>query len=115
VTVALYIDHNVPEQITHGLRQRAVDVLTAEDDDSATLRDSPLLARATGLGRPIFSMDHDFLCIANEWNLRGEMFAGVIFARQRRITFRKAIDDLEMIATVLDPEDLRNQVIFLPL
>src|SRR5207302_10179568 len=51
VTLRLYMDHHVPFAITVGLRQRGVDVLTAEDDGTATLDDDPLLERATSLGR----------------------------------------------------------------
>lgn len=115
MTVALYIDHNVPLQITLGLRQRDVDTVTADEDGAARFRDARLLSRATQLSRSVFSMDRDFLKIAKEWTVRGKTFTGVIFAHQRGITFRTAIDDLELIAKVFDLEDMRNRVIFLPL
>ena len=65
MTLRLYMDHHVPFAITVGLRQRGVDVLTAEDDGTATLDDDPLLERATSLGRALFSQDADLLAIAH--------------------------------------------------
>ena len=53
--VRLYMDHHVPSAITEGLRRRGVDVLTAADDESATLDDESLLDRATALDRVLFS------------------------------------------------------------
>ena len=32
MSIALYIDENVPRSITDGLRRRGVDVLTAQED-----------------------------------------------------------------------------------
>jgi hypothetical protein len=38
--VALYMDVHVPRAVTNGLRQRGVDVITAQEDEAATLDDS---------------------------------------------------------------------------
>ena len=34
MAIALYMDHHVPRAITHGLRLRGVDVLTAFEDEA---------------------------------------------------------------------------------
>lgn len=39
MTVALYMDQHVPRAITHGLRLRNVDVLTAFEDGRSTEAD----------------------------------------------------------------------------
>ncbi len=61
------MDHHVPVAISEGLRLRGVDVLTAAADGTAEVDDQQLLARATELGRPLFSQDDDLLVVANGW------------------------------------------------
>ena len=51
MAVALYFDVHAPRAITEQLRERDVDVLTAIEDDAATLADGELLSRASALGR----------------------------------------------------------------
>lgn len=59
--IRLYMDVHVRREVTVGLRIRGVDVLTAQEDDAATLSDAELLTRATERGRVLFSQDTDFL------------------------------------------------------
>lgn len=49
-----------------GLRLRAVDVLTAQEDDAGCLVDTALLDRATALGHVLFTQDEDLLRDAAE-------------------------------------------------
>lgn len=109
------MDHNIPQAITDGLRLREVDVLTAYEDDAHRLPDSELLDRATELGRVFFSQDADLLREAQQRQQSGKSFCGVIFAHQRRVSIRKCIDDLEIIAQAVKPEELVNQVEYLPI
>jgi hypothetical protein len=96
MSVPLYMDHHVKSAVTDGLRKRGVDVLT------------------TQLGRATFSQDDDFLVLADEWLANGRDFAGVIYAPQLGITIGQAIRDLELIAKVLEPADMKNRIEFLP-
>jgi hypothetical protein len=91
-----------------------VDVVTAEEDGSASLDDGPLLDRATSLGRVLFSQDEDLLAIAQQRLAAGEEFGGVVYAHQLAISIGQAVRDLELIAKVLDPDDMRNRVEYLP-
>jgi hypothetical protein len=109
------MDHHIPSAITIGLRRRDVDVVTALDDGTSEFEDPAVLARATELGRPIFTYDDDFLVIAKTLRQQGRIFAGAIYSPERAMSVGKAIHDLEMIAKVLSPQETRNQVIFLPL
>jgi predicted nuclease of predicted toxin-antitoxin system len=109
------MDHNVPQAITDGLRLRGVDVLTAYEDGAHRLPDSGLLDRATELGRVLFSQDADLLREAQQRQQSGNSFCGVIFARQSRVSIRKCIEDLETIAQAVMPEELANQVEYLPI
>ena len=115
MTVKLYMDVHVRWSITDGLRRRGVDVLTAQEDGSSIFEDSPLLDRATSLGRVLFSQDEDLLREATRRQRNDIPFAGVIYAHQLRITIGQAINDLELISKVAEPSDLENRIEYLPL
>ena len=108
------MDHHVDAAITFGLRQRGVDVLTAYEDGAAEAEDDDLLARATQLGRVLFSQDVDLLIVTDQWLTTGREFAGLVYAHQLGVTIGQAIRDLMLIALVLNPEDMRNRIEFLP-
>jgi len=109
------MDHNVPHAITDGLRLRGVDVLTAYEDGAHRLPDSELLDRATELGRVLFSLDADLLREAQQRQQTRSSFCGVIFAHQMKVSIGKCIEDLEIIAQAVKPEELANQVEYLPI
>ncbi len=109
------MDQHVPRAVTVGLRRRKVDVLTAFEDGTSELIDPVLLDRATALGRALFTQDDDLLVEAAKRQAEGQAFAGVIYAHQQRITIGTCIEQLELIATALAPEELENRVIYLPL
>ena len=113
--VLLYMDHHAPRAVTQGVRQRGVDVLTAYDDGSNELADPDLLERATVLGRTLFTQDEHFLSEAARRQAAGIEFSGVIYVHQLRLTVGQRVHDLELVAKIYEPEDLRNKVLFLPL
>jgi hypothetical protein len=73
------MDHHVQSAITQGLRRGGIDCLTAEEDGKERLADDLLLARASELGRIMFSQDDDLLAIAADWIKSSKPFAGLIF------------------------------------
>jgi hypothetical protein len=92
-----------------------VDVITAYEDGASELADSALLDRAMELGRVLFTQDNDFLT-EGTYRQRNEIpFAGVIYAHQRDVPLGVCIADLEIITKAENPEDLMNNVIYLPL
>ena len=115
MSLSLYMDHHVPWAITRGLRARGIDVLTADEDGAARLDDTSLLERATSLGRTLFSQDNDLLAVAHHWLRDGRQFAGLVYASQLGVTVGQAVRDLELLALVLAPEEIRNRMEFLPL
>jgi predicted nuclease of predicted toxin-antitoxin system len=74
MSVKLYMDENVPRQITLGLRLRGLDVLTVQEDSRLGLPDPQVLDRATELQRVLFSRDDDLLVIANQRQHNGTPF-----------------------------------------
>jgi hypothetical protein len=109
------MDHHVHSAITQGLRRKGIDCLTAEEDGTKRLADDLLLQRATELGRIMFSQDDDLLAIASDWIKSSRPFSGLIFGHQLSVTVGQAVSDLELIAQVLSPEEMRNQVFWIPL
>jgi len=82
----LYTDVHVRRQVTIGLRIRGVDVLTAQEDNAATLEDPDLSNRASELERVLFSQDTDLLREAALRQRKGQPFSGVIFGQQQVLT-----------------------------
>lgn len=113
--LTLYMDQHVARAITAGLRTRRVDVLTAQEDGTSRLRDPALLDRATALGRVLFSRDDDLLVEATRRQQAGVAFAGVVYAHALQVSIGACIHDLEIIARAGEPDDMRNQVVYLPL
>jgi predicted nuclease of predicted toxin-antitoxin system len=115
MSLSFYMDEHVPSAITEGLRQRGLNVLTAQEDGKAGADDPELLDRATDLRRVFFTFDADFLREGARRQKVGEEFAGIVHARALRISFKRCIDDLELIAVLCEPNELANRVDYLPL
>lgn len=115
MSVALYTDVHVHEAIVDGLRLRGIDVLTTKEDDAGELEDSVLLNRATTLDRVIVTYDDDFVREARRRQAADEHFSGVVYSPQSRVRIGLYVDHLEVVATVMTPEEMRNRVLFLPL
>ncbi len=113
--LALYMNEHVPKPITMGLRVRAVDVTTAQEDGQSEIDDAILMDRSTALRRVMFSFDADMLREATGRQRYGKSFGGLVFAHPARISIGECIRDLEIIAKVGESEDLLNQIIYLPL
>ena len=109
------MDVHVPGPVTNALRRRGVDVLRSQDDGTSTWVDERLLDRATKLGRVLVSQDADLLRIANEHQVQGVSFSGVIYAHQLNIGIGDMVRDLELLAVCCEPQELANQVTYLPL
>ena len=115
MAITLYMDVHVPSRVTEGLRRRDVDVITSQEDGTATWPDEQLFIRAKELQRVLMSQDEDLLRIATEHQLRGESFPGVIYAHQLAIGIGDLVRDLELVAKCCEPVDLANQAVYLPL
>ena len=111
----LYMDVHVKAAITTGVRRRGIDVVTAQEDGSQRLEDATLLARATALGRVLFSQDEDLLAIARTPQREEGGFSGLIYGHQLTATIGKYVMDLELVCKVLEPEDMVNHIEYLPL
>lgn len=111
----LYFDQQVPKAIATGLRLRSLDVLTAFEDGASELDDAALLRRASGLGRVLFSQDDDLPAEASRCQQQGESFGGVVYVHQLQLTVGQCVNELELLATLAEPHEVENRVVFLPL
>jgi hypothetical protein len=114
MAIGLYMDVHVPMAITEQLRRRGVDVLTAIEDGAATLEDDELLARASELGRVLFTQDIRFKALAEDWQREGKGFGGLIFGHQLRGTIGQFVKDLDLIAQASEPDEWVSVVEHLP-
>lgn len=109
-----YMDVHIDCRISGQLRSHGIDVLTAQEDNAASLSDRELLERALLYDRIIFTQDSDFLRLAREWQREGRPFAGVLFGKWQG-AIGAYVHDLELIANASAPEEWKNKVTFLPL
>ncbi len=110
-----YFDVHVPIAIVTELRKRSVDVLRAQDDGADELDDAPLLDRAKDLDRVLVSSDKDFLVEVQQRQHNATNFAGVIHYRPARVSFGQVIEDLELMAKLLELQEVQNQLVYLPI
>ena len=110
----LYFDVHIDKAIHDQLKLRGVDVLRAQDDNSARLLDEELLQHATDLGRITFTQDIRFKALAEEWQREGRRFSGLIFGNQLGVTIGTYVKDLELIAKATDPAEWENVIQHLP-
>lgn len=115
MSLRFYMDVHVPKAITVRLKLKGIDVLTAQDDGCSLYSDEQLLERSTHLNRILFSQDADFIAEAAKWQEKGAPFSGVIFGHQLRGSIGQYVEELWLIAEVLSAEEMKGQLIFLPL
>ena len=115
MSLRFYLDVHIPKPIAVGLRLRAVDILTAQDDDRTQEDDESLLDRAMELQRVVFSFDADMLRIAARRQTDGVRFSGLVFAHPTQVSIGDCVRDLEIIAKAGEPTDMLNEVVYLPL
>lgn len=115
MALRFYMDHNMLQQVTAGLRLRGIDVLTSFEDGHSKTGDPELLDRATAIGRVMVTQDSDFLNEASRRQKNGIGFTGVIYAHPLRITISRLITDLELLAVALRPDEVQDRVFHLPL
>jgi predicted nuclease of predicted toxin-antitoxin system len=109
------MDVHVPRAATVALRMRGIDVLTAQQDGSASLDDAALLHRASSLQRVLVTQDDDLLREGSLLHRSGIPFSGIVYAHQLRITIGQLVDDLELLAKATEPEEWNGRIEYLPL
>lgn len=113
----LLIDEDVHGGIVAGLRQRqpGLDVARVQDVGLGHTPDSIILEWAAQQGRVVVSVDKRTLAVA-AWDrvARGVPVPGVIILRTL-LSIGQAVREIELVAVAAKPDDLRDQVPYLPL
>jgi hypothetical protein len=115
MSLALYTDEQIPSVIVVGLRERGIDVLTVQDDGQMGTSDLSNLRRSFELRRVFVTEDHDYERIAGEFWARGETFFGIAFMLRRGVSYGVLINELEMLASCLEVDEVMNRIIYIPL
>lgn len=115
MSISLYMDVHVQQAITQGLRERGIDVLTAQEDGARQFDDPELVDRATELGRVLFSRDRHMLMEGAARQRSSLPFSGIVYAHLLNVPIGQCIDDLGLLSLAGEPEDFANKVEYLPL
>ncbi len=108
-TIRFHLDENCPDAIAEGLGRRGIDVTTTPEAKLLSASDEQQRAYALSEGRVIFTHDRDFLRI----NASGVPHAGIVYCRQGKRRIGGIIQDLTEIWEVLEPEKMRNWLVYL--
>lgn len=108
-------DEGVRRAITLQLRQRGVDVVTAQEVGLTAAPDSEILAWAAREGRIVVTDDVATMPDhAAERLLAGAPMPGLILARQR-LPIGMVVEDIRAIAAYGGDDEFENRIAYLPL
>ena len=104
-----YIDEHLSAAIAEQLRARGVDLIRAHDVGRVNRKipDDEQLAYATGAEHVLVSIDRDFTRL----NSAPIPHAGIIVL-QWRLGVGKLVEYLELMAKTIEPEELRNTLVY---
>jgi predicted nuclease of predicted toxin-antitoxin system len=106
--VKFYLDEHIPKGVVEGLRRHGVDVLTVQEAGRSGESDEKQLAFAAREGRVLVTFDDDFLRL----DATGVPHAGIVFSQTGRYTVGELIEGLMLIASVIDPGEMKNHIEF---
>ena len=104
--IRFYLDENVPVTVATQLQRRGVDAVTVRDLGFLSDSDANHLARATRLGYILCTNDADYIDMATT----GIEHAGIVFGQQHKHSVGEWVRFLELLASVLDPNEMHNRI-----
>jgi len=107
--VKFYLDEHIPRAVAEGLRRRGIDVLTVQDADRLGDADRRQLVFAAMKRRVLVTFDDDFLKL----DASGTPHSGIVFSQSGRRSVGELIENLILIANVIEPEEMRNHIEFI--
>ncbi len=96
--VQFYFDEHIPSAVAHALRQRGINVLTAQDAGRCGLPDTDQLQFAAEQGRLLVTFDTDYLALAAE----GMGHAGIAYCHPTKYSIGQLIQSLLLVHSMLD-------------
>lgn len=106
--VKFYLDEHVSHEIASQLRNRGIDVVTCQEVGMRSASDPEHLAKASSLGRVIFTQDDDFLALHSE----GIVHTGIAYRRQGA-SIGEIVYGLTLIWELVDTEEMKNHLEYL--
>jgi hypothetical protein len=112
--IRLYLDEDsMAEALVSALRDRGVDVTTANQENMVNRDDPDHLDHATALGRVLYSFNiGDYCQIHTEYLSVGKSHAGIILASQKRFSIGEQMRRLLRIAAKLSDDEMKNNLEF---
>ena len=115
MSVPFYFDHNMQLAVVMALRVNGLDILTTREDGHDRQPDPQILDRAQALTRVVVTHDQDFLELAAKRSAASIEFAGIVFCLLAKASIGELVADLALIAEATTYDELRNQVVWVPL
>lgn len=104
-----YLDEHMPLALAMQLRVHGINVLTTAEAGNANRRlpDESQLAFATREGYVLVTEDHDFTQLASQFTDH----AGIVFF-PIKLSLGAAVQYLELLAQVTEPDEIAGQLIY---
>ncbi len=106
--IRFYLDEHVHPAVASGLRQRGVDVLTAQQAGMLSASDEEHLALSAQDHRVIVTQDEDFLRL----HAAGRLHDGIVYAPQHT-GVGHFVRHLMLVYDLLSAEEMKNHIEFL--
>jgi hypothetical protein len=103
------MDQHFPGPVTQGLRQRGIDIQTAQEAGRCGEADADQLAFALSEHRVIVTFDSDFLALHQS----GAAHAGIAWCPQQKYGIGMLVQLLELLHGTADRDQMRNHVEYL--
>ena len=113
MSLRFYFDECSDEKAAHALIGMGIDVVTVSGLQRKGLSDQEHLQFALLDNRVVYSVDRDFLRIANDYLQQGIAFAGLAYHAADARTRRQIIDALALLDGVYEPPDMMNRIEFI--
>lgn len=107
--IRFFMDQHFPGPVTQGLRQRGIDVLTAQDAGRCGFSDADQLTFALTEERVTVTFDSDYLAL----HLAGATHAGIAWCPQQKYGVGMLVALLELLHGVTDRDVMKNHVEYL--
>jgi hypothetical protein len=107
--IRFYMDEHFPGPVTQALRQRGIDVQTAQDAGRCGQADADQLAFALTEERVMVTFDPDYLALYQS----GASHAGVAWCPQLKYGIGMLVQLLELLHSIADRDQMRNHVEYL--
>src|SRR5690606_12144319 len=107
--IRFYLDENVPIAVATQLQRRGINAVTVRDLGFLGDTDENHLARAAKLGYVLCTNDADYVEMAES----GTEHNGIVFGQQHKHGIGDWVRFLELMASLLEPDEMRNRIEYL--